>query len=260
MGVRLLLGAHMIHATQLLTFELGKHCNFSERHKALCPLTHMPRSDKLMTDDMIIDCCRQAYFEMGFEGLISWHFYNEPMLYWRRMLKLMVEIRDQIPQSRFFLWTNGSILIRDHRMNLFEASHISNYDNHSLQFFLPFFHNPKIKADGPQLLDNRLEHYGEPNKNPCRIMFDNFLIACDGEVFICCHDWRNEVKIGNLFDVPFKELDARRWEYAKQIAGNQMTDKAHDTCIRCNQKWPNCGFDPKIAQKAFIEIQKIPSF
>jgi radical SAM protein with 4Fe4S-binding SPASM domain len=138
-------------------------------------------------------------------------------------------------------------------MKLFEYSFISNYSNNPLEYYRDYFHNPQVKAGG-QDLDNRIEHYGEKSTNPCQIMFDNFLIANDGEVYICCHDWRNEVKIGNLLDSSLEELDVKRWEYAKQICGKQMTDKAHDTCIRCNQKWPVSGFDINIRNKALQEI------
>jgi len=247
----------MLHLTQLLTFEIGLRCNFEQNHRELCPITHMSRGDKALTDEMIIDTTKKAYFEMGFEGFISWHFYNEPMLYWPRMLDLMVRIRGLIPQSRFFLWTNGSILIKDERMQLFECSFISNYENKLLEAYFDYFSNPLIKVGG-QALDNRfINHYGEPNFLSCGIMFDNLIIANDGEVYICCHDWRNEVKIGNLFDTSIEELDEKRWEYAKQICGKQMTDKAHSTCICCTSKWPVGSFDWDIRAKALQEIAKI---
>lgn len=245
----------MIHATQLLTFEIGSRCNFEQRHKELCPIIHMKRGNRELTNLMIVDSACKAYFELGFTGFISWHFYNEPMIYWPRMLDLMVTMKGLIPRSRFFLWTNGSILIDDERMKLFDVTMISNYLNKSIEELARHFHNPLTKVGG-QELDNRLIHYGEPGRNPCQIMFDNFLIANDGEVYICCHDWRNEVKIGNLFDSSLEELDAKRWEYAKQICGSQMTDKAHDACIRCNQKWPVGGFDMDIRNKALQEINR----
>lgn len=248
----------MLHLTQLLTFEIGPRCNFEQRHKELCPITYMCRGDRALTDEMIIDNAKKAYFEMGFTGFISWHFYNEPMIYWSRMLELMVTIRGLIPQSRFFLWTNGSILIQDERMKLFDQTMISNYDDKSLQELSNYFYNPLVKPGG-QDLDNRLIHYGDPDHKPCTIMFDNFLIANDGEVYICCHDWRNQVKIGNLFDTSIEELDKIRWEYAQQICGKRMTDKAHIACLYCNAKWNVAGFDGEIRNKALQEIDKIPS-
>ena len=246
----------MLHATQLLTFEIGKRCNFEEQHKDLCPITHMERGYTAITDEMIIKASREAYFELGFTGFISWHFYNEPMLYWKRMLPLMVEIKNQIPQVRFFLWTNGTILIKDERMKLFNQTMVSNYLKRPYEELAAHFHNPLVKIGG-QELDNRLIHYGDLDHKPCTIMFDNLLIANDGEVYICCHDWKNEVKIGNLFDMSIKELDAKRWEYAQQICGKRMTDKAHNACVCCTMKWPLGSFDENIRQKALQEIAKI---
>lgn len=244
----------MLHLTQLLTFEIGKRCNFEQKHKELCPITHMTRGrNREITDEMIIYSSIKAYDRLGFEGFISWHFYNEPMIYWQRMLHLMTEIKGLIPQSRFFLWTNGSILIQDERMKLFDVTMVSNYLNKSQEELSQYFHNPLVKPGGQQL-DDRLVHYGDPDHKPCTIMFDNFLIANDGEVYICCHDWRNKVKIGNLFDSDLEVLDARRWKYAKQICGKQMTAEADPACLYCNAKWDVAGFDESIRQKALQQI------
>jgi len=248
----------MIHLTQFLTFEISRDCNYKDIHDT-CPVKLLPRTDRVITDEMIIDAARSAYFELGFEGYISWSFYSEPLCEWQRVLRLTEAIKNIIPQSRFILWTNGSIAVYDDRMKLFDITYVSNYEKKTFeQLYRQGYYNVRSKMEG-QALDDRMNHYGEPNNSPCTIMFSDFLISNSGEVYICCHDWMNEVKIGNLFDMSIKELDAKRWEYAKQISGKQMTDKAHDVCIRCRFKWPLHDFDLNIRNKALQEIAKMPS-
>jgi len=246
----------MIHLTQILTFEISRECNYKHVHKT-CPIDLIPRADRVITDELIIKAACDAYLELGFEGLINWSIYSEPMLQYERMLDLMVKIRSLIPQSRFLLWTNASIVVKDDRMKLFEYTHVSNYEHRTFEeLFARGYYNVLTRIQGNEL-DDRLNHYGEPNNNPCTSMFSDFMIANDGEVFICCHDWLNQVKIGNLFDTSLKDLDAKRWEYAKQICGKRMTNKAHPTCLRCRFKWPLIKMDHRIKDIALQEIAKL---
>ena len=100
----------MLPYTQFLIFELGNKCNFSKIHPK-CPILARTESNRKVPDEKIVELVKQAYDELGFTGLVAWHFYNEPMLQWKRMIKLMEMIQAQVPKSRFLLWTNGSILM-----------------------------------------------------------------------------------------------------------------------------------------------------
>lgn len=224
----------MIELTQQLSFEIGQDCNLSEVH-VKCPIKRMNRVGRPLTDEIIIRTAIDAYTNLGFEGFISWSLYNEPMLHVDRMLGLMEEIRNFVPKSRFMLWTNGTIKSEDPRMKLFERVWISPYSE----------------------LDDRLDHYGEPNKKRCLLPFNDFLISNTGDVYICCLDWANEVKIGNIFDSSLKELDAKRWEYTQKISGREMTDDAPKACLGCKHKWDIGYFDERIRSKALTEISKV---
>jgi radical SAM protein with 4Fe4S-binding SPASM domain len=249
----------MLNLMQLLIFELGRECNLSERHKNVCPITYMPRGKEQLTDDVIIKTVGEAYNSLMFTGFIGWHFYNEPMLYNERMLSLMVRIRQQIPQSRFLLWTNGTILIKDSRMALFECTFISNYFKKDPNEFVGYFNNIMINEGGETLLDNRIQHFMvNGNNNSCGVPFESFLIGNDGTTYMCCHDWRNDIKIGNILFTGLSDLASKKWEYVKEISGKQMTGNAPETCLRCNAKYSGIAdFDLNISNKAKVEIGKL---
>jgi len=250
----------MLNLTQLLTFEIGRECNYSGIHD-LCPVNVMTRKDQAITDEMIIDTACKAYLELGFEGLISWNFYNEAMLHQQRILGLMVTIREKVPQSRFFMWTNGSIVTSDDRMKLFERIHITNYEKRTFEELAARgYYNIHTRMEGQELDHRMTNHYGEENNTPCFQLLDSFTFGNDGEVYACCLDWMNEIKIGNLFDSSLEELELKRWEYCKQVCGKQMTDKAHMRCRACAWKvsYPPPLYDLRIAEKAVQEIAKLP--
>ena len=248
----------MLHLTQVLIFELGTACNLAHRHKGVCPISYMVRGDRQITDEMIIKAADEAYNQLGFTGLIGWHFYNEPMIYWERMLDLMVKIRQQIPQSRFLLWTNGTAVFYDERFRMFEYTYISNYSEENPNKFLGYFYNMFIN-NSEKYLDNRLGHFMlDGNSNNCGVPFESFIIGNDGTAYMCCHDWRNDIKIGNLFEVDLKTLNDIKWEYTKKISAKIMAEDAPDTCRRCNGKYTQiCNFVPEIVGQATAEMDKL---
>jgi radical SAM protein with 4Fe4S-binding SPASM domain len=238
----------MIKLTQLLAFEIGPDCNLTERHIDKCPVSRMDRTGRPLTDDLIVKTVKDAY-KLGFKGLVSWNFYNEPMLYCYRVFSLMEQIREIIPQSRFMLWTNGTILVKDPRFNMFESTYVSNYNKLTFEELSEYFTGLKINwAENPDdTLDNRLEHYTEHNRINCLMPFDSFTIDYTGNVHICCHDWRGEIKIGNVWDLSLEELDKVRQEYIKKISDWPMAEDAPYTCLHCNGKQGVSEFVKEIA-------------
>jgi radical SAM protein with 4Fe4S-binding SPASM domain len=238
----------------MLTFEIGQDCNLSQIHRK-CPIHTIKRTERMLTDEIIINTAIEAYTNLNFDGLIMWSLYNEPMLHSERILNLMVQIRKKVPQSRFLLWTNGTILIEDIRMKLFEQIYVTNYFGRLEEELVKYF-GKRVLFKGTPKLDDRLNHYGEPNNNSCSLSFDNFIISNTGEIYLCCIDWQNDVKIGNIFDTSLKELEERRWEIIKTISGKEMLDNAPNSCKKCSFKWEVSNFDLKIQQKALTVINQ----
>jgi len=240
--------------TQMLSFEIGRDCNLAYQHFKTCPIRQMHRGPRELTDDLIIKTTIQAYKELGFQGFIGWSLYNEPMLHAERMFNLMHSIRQAVPESRFVLWTNGTILIKDQRLSLFELIFVTNYFNLSVDTMVQFF-GPHVGFKGNPTLDDRI-NYREvaKNTNPCTLPFDNFIVINDGEIYLCCMDWRNDVKIGNLFDMDLAALDQKRIEYINKISFGNMFEDAPTTCLHCRFKWNVAGFDLAIQKNALDMI------
>jgi hypothetical protein len=127
----------MLSLEQFLIFEISPHCNLSREHAPACPSGNPLRWAGVETawplsDDIILDCCRQAYQDLGFCGQVAWHYYCEPMLEWDRLWRLIPRIKRAIPDAAFCLWTNGTRMPADlAELAIFDSVWISNYGGKS---------------------------------------------------------------------------------------------------------------------------------
>jgi hypothetical protein len=238
--------------TQYLIFEASPQCHLGRAHR-WCPNTHPERyaaSAGLapLTDDRILELARQAH-DLGFAGLIGWHYYNEPMCAWWRIRPLMERIRAAVPQARFVLWTNGAQMPTDRReLAGFEELNITDYANNRPR--LPDL--PGRVVWRPVVPDSRLQpgparvHYA-----PCRRMHTEMVFDYFGRVHACCHDWRGAIDLGNGQTDAMPEL-LRRWRAMRaQVAGHCMGPDAPETCLRCGLRSGNITeFDQQAAARA----------
>jgi radical SAM protein with 4Fe4S-binding SPASM domain len=239
----------MLDITQLISFEISTECNLSERHKNICPIGKRKKiSDKVLTDEIIIKSIFDAY-NNGFTGFIAFHFYNEPMMNSLRMFSLMDNIRMEVPRCRFLLWTNGTILIQDPHLLMFERTYISNYFKLPFEILDKFFNNIMINDGGEEPMDSRLKNEKcELNYNSCGFAIHDFAINNSGDVHLCCYDWENEIKIGNIFDLNIVELSKKKWEIIKNLWWG-MNDNSPKRCLTCINRHDLCKFEDNIYRK-----------
>ena len=224
--------------TQFLIFELGTKCNLKSEHPK-CPINHRTKNVTALSNKKILELATSAYKELGFTGLIGFHFYNEPMIYWERMLHLMDSIRAEIPESRFILWTNGTILIDEPRFDNFELVVVTNYLNKDRAVYEKYYRN-KLLIQEPNF-DDRLTYGGAKDKSKCQRQFIEFIIDSYGEVILCCQDWHTEVKIGNVNYEELSELSDRKMRISNPLM--------NVICQNCSGKIPLANFDDEIYNK-----------
>jgi radical SAM protein with 4Fe4S-binding SPASM domain len=238
----------VLNITQIISFEISTECNLSDRHKHVCPIGKREKGHRELTDEIITFTAVNAY-QNGFEGSIAFHFYNEPMLHHVRMFSLMEAIRALAPKSRFLLWTNGTILIKDWHLGMFEKTYISNYFHVPADTLSMFFSNIMLNGGGEDKLDKRLTcNPAEINDTGCGMGVHDFAINNAGDAHLCCFDWRNEVKIGNIFDSDLLTLMARKRVIVDTIWKN-MSELSPYRCLTCTTKHELCNYDESIYQR-----------
>jgi hypothetical protein len=224
----------MLSLTQLLIFELGKCCNLGGIHPH-CPNRSKERFSKLNTDreldDLtIVQCATRAYSEQHFQGLIGWHYYNEPLVEMERMFRLMAEIKEQVPESRFILWTNGTLLPADcERFAMFDCIVVTRYKNQSYGD-LNFHPNIHIREE---MFDRRMDDLPALGNEPCLRSFVECIVDCYGNHHPCCNDWRGESSLGNIYVDGFDEI-LRKWREFQEAA---IVGNLPPGCQRCGVRY-----------------------
>jgi hypothetical protein len=247
----------MPNLTQLLSIELGTECNLGHVHAA-CPNRNHERYEHLDTtrtlnDGMIVRLAARLY-AMGFGGMVAWHYYNEPLTQADRMFRLMAYIKEQSPQARFLLWTNGTLVPPDcSQFAAFDQIHVTDYRQ--------FGHAPKFverlsRVCGavhvhPGRLDQRLAGLGPEDSRPCVRPFTEFVVDYYGNVHLCCYDWRGLASPGNVFTTPLDKIFQRWAKIREAVSRNAMLPIAPEACRRCAMR---CGgitsFDVGAKQRA----------
>lgn len=235
-------------ATQLLSIELGPECNLGQIHPR-CPnrnaerFAHVTTKFGLLSDEKIIEFVCRAH-EDGFAGYVCWHYYNEPLLYKERMFRLMKEIRERVPSSKFYLWTNGtSFPEKMPDFQMFSGAFISdygNYDKRAVEMLKRILGPQNVKLRSVSLDDRLRADQGELSYRPCSRMLAEMPIDCYGNVHLCCYDWRG-VGFGsplNIQEFPY-EVIIERWQRVRDsIAGMEMASNAPTVCRWCKMRSP----------------------
>jgi hypothetical protein len=235
----------LLNNLERISFELGSKCNLAHLHPE-CPNLDPERykylnTEQALTDDAIILATYHAYHNYGFNGLISWIYYNEPLLQQDRMFNLMGRIQKVVPQAKFLLWTNGTLIPENcEHFRAFDQIIVTEYDAAStrgINYLLAKNINVGV-IENPKF-DDRLYNIGlktpEPT-HPCHVPLKELNIDNYGNGHICCYDWKGEVNLGNLFTDGFSII-AQNWHKTIQaVTGQKMLDNAPELCKMCSHK------------------------
>lgn len=239
----------MLSYCQLFIVEIGSRCNLASIHKS-CPSIYRPNG-KPITDEMAIEFFIKAYKCFNFTGICAFHYHNEPMLQANRLFYIIKEVKKCIPDSKWMLWTNGTITPDDEDMSLFNIVNCSNYNNNPnlKAYYKKYIQTVKILV--PEF-DKRIEDWrNNPIQfNPCARVINEVIIDNWGEIHYCCQDWKNELKAGNIWDEGLNDILKRRMDVMEKIC-RPMTDDCPEICLKCIGKSNDYSFVPEIYNKAF---------
>lgn len=203
-----------------------------------CPIhkRKYKNTDYILDDEIILNCIKEANV-LNFSGLIGFHYYNEPMLEIKRIFKIM----DRAKNSRFLLWTNGTLLDKKVEnnvfLNRFYGVIITKYsvlDPEFLENIKLAYPNVKLNEDE---MDNRIQIYEKQvnYKLSCKRPYLELPIDYHGNIHLCCIDWNNTYTIGNIFYKPFKQIImSERYQNILNSASEHLLGKnSPNLCSKC---------------------------
>lgn len=237
--------------TMILSFEIIDDCNLKYCHTK-CPIT-VRKSDNakyVLNTEKIIQCMQQAK-NLNFNGYIAFHLYNEPLIAKEKMLFII----EKLPDFKYLLWTNGLLLDKvvenNNFLKKFDLVNISCYDKVNLDFFqqIKKFHGKvHIFCEG---LDDRLDIYTREYENlfGCKRPLFEIPIDYAGNILLCCNDWNNSFKIGNVFESMFEEIIlSPKYQELLECSKKRLLDQkiCPPICKKCN--------NPMITYKRYLKI------
>lgn len=227
--------------TSLLSFEISDKCNLMSAHDK-CPINKRCYSNKKnhLDKQSIIDIVISAK-KLGFNGMVAFHYYNEPLL----NKDLIEEIINALPNTKFLLWTNGLLLDRtvenNELLSKIKKVCITCYDRKDMHFFEALSSYYKNIEIFDWELDDRLEIYNKTTRNDlsCKRPFFEIPIDYYGNIHLCCMDWNNQFKIGNVFEKEFEKiiLSNEYQSLLESLSKRILSQDAPNLCKTCEKMW-----------------------
>jgi len=228
--------------TSLLSFEITNHCNLQHKHD-MCPVNcrRYYKEGKALDKTSIVQTIKKAR-EMGFTGMVSFHYYNEPLL----KKDLILSVMDEMPECKYLVWTNGILLSRNVKENQFLKRFtkvcITCYDIKDMPFFEELRDYYKNIEIFDWELDDRLEIYNKTNVNRLSCKRPLFEVPIDyyGNIRLCCMDWNSSYNIGNIFEEDFINIiNGKKYQELIAMCKQRLIneDNSPKICKTCDKKW-----------------------
>jgi len=198
-------GRGIFRRTKRISLELSNLCNHAEIHHR-CP-AHFQEEPAILPEaivDAVLAGCR-AY---EFQGIISFHLYNEPGID-PRLVLFMRKVKQALPAARLFLLTNGWYL---------DQTLAREFEAHGLDFLGISAYSEEERARLSRISlgipvrillephDDRVHWYtgqtASGHSLACYCPLYEICITCRGEVGLCPFDWQRRHVFGNLHKDP----------------------------------------------------------
>lgn len=232
---------------KIVEIETYTKCN---RKCQYCPNRNHIRPDAFMSKRLYQQILEQLV-GINFEGRISYHFYNEPLLD-SRLLDFIAEARFQIPRCRIVLYSNGDFMTKEIFFKLIDAGiDLAWVTNHGLskkhcswRHELPYedalklrYHtnkNPDIYWTNRGGLIPEIAQLDNAIKTPCTAIATTLVVTALGDVVLCYEDYNGREKLGNLHQNSIEEIwHSERAVYLRKLllVGNRTCS---ELCKQCN--------------------------
>ena len=190
--------------TNRVSIELSNFCNYAILHRK-CPLHE---SKGLITlPSNLVKRFVDEIAQYNFNGVVSFHVYNEPMID-PRLMSFITYTKKRCPLCKTFVLTNGSNLtqemvddLADSGLDILEVSAYSEESFLKCCSLHPSIPYAVYNAYDENAFDNRMNIYSDFFNDyrsiPCYSVLNDIILTCDGFISLCCLDWKKEHVLGD---------------------------------------------------------------
>lgn len=216
---------------------MNSRCN---RRCSYCPVSLDPFPDvaKKM-ERRIFTRLLEELASISFDGRLSYHFYNEPLL--RKDLEdLVAEAAERLPDACQVLYTNGDYLSNDRYAALQRAGmHWFVVTRHDSDAF-PERLAQTVLMPAQLDLTNRggvLFPVVSALTLPCYVPMEMLIVTVSGDVVLCYEDARRQHVFGNLMQQSLIEIwTSDRFTAARQWLAQGERAKISGACSQCDNR------------------------
>ncbi len=230
----------------VIEIEINTECN---RACSYCPNGQGLSRGKHLMDDALFKKIIAELKELKFCGILSFHFYGEPLLN-PRLEQFLSLAREALPLARLCLYSNGTLLdlprFRELRKAGVDLFHLTRHEG---------VHSFPIETRWDELTDEEksilcIEHHSLIEKTnrggilffdgipqvalPCYMPSTMLVVTSQGNVLPCYEDYFEKLTLGNLRESTLKEL----WQTLKAQKIRQDLAEGHrqnyNPCQKCN--------------------------
>jgi len=217
------------HYFQQVWIETVTHCN---RRCSYCTNSVLPIAAETMAPNRFVKILERLK-DIGWDGPLGYHYLGEPLLH-PEILRLVELTRSVLPRALPILFTNGDRLslelaYRLQAAGLFKAAitrhrpYRDEWDDRieQVQAIDPFLFevfNIEDKSNELVNMAGILSGITTPMRERCMAPKRTLPIRMNGDVSLCCCDYKQEVTFGNVLETPIQELwDAARWKGHREL-------------------------------------------
>ena len=192
-----------------VTIELSNRCNMAPFHKK-CPL-YPEKTLETLSTDKVIEILKYLG-KIKYSKYVAFHNYSDP-LQDPRLLYLIKKTKKHAPKAKVFILTNGWFLDQNilNDLNKLGVSkvRVSAYNDSDYKRLGKLKSKKTYRVKRIKEFDYRLDYYvseEKPLKEPCYAPLGEVVIRCNGNVVLCCKDWKDTIVFGNVYKKPLKKI------------------------------------------------------
>lgn len=200
-----------------IEIEINHACN---RRCSYCPNSIATRKNTGVIDPLLYTKLMQELKTLSFEGRVSYHFYNEPLLH-PDFEGIVRQTREALPKAAIVLYTNGVLLSKERLEKLLALGvdeflvtrHEEDQDyafEQTYRSLLPHIRKHVTYKDYRELnLTNRggMLNFGKGlSLAPCYIPSMIATVTVSGNVLPCFEDYEETLVMGNLGEQSLMEI------------------------------------------------------
>lgn len=197
-------------ALKVIEMEINSRCN---RSCGYCPVSILPKPPvPLMMPDNVLDRVLEELGRFEYDGRISYHFYNEPLLR-KDLVDVVAKVKSHLRLARQVLFTNGDLLT-DKKFDELNTAGIdftvvTAHDNKKRPERVKQF----VQYPSDLELTNRAGTVSHLSKvtdeilvTKCFAPSEMLIVTVTGDVVLCYEDASRTTNFGNIVDDKIEDI------------------------------------------------------